>query len=104
MWWCRPGTSRPAHHCGGAVRLPDGRLAGSALTLDVAVRRFAAATGWGWSDLWRAAAGNAADTLGLPGKGRLAPGADADLVLLGDDGNGDVVLTVVEGRIVHRPG
>jgi N-acetylglucosamine-6-phosphate deacetylase len=94
---------RAAQHCCGAVRLPDGRLAGSVLTLDVALRRFAAASGWGWSDLARAAAGNAADALGLSKKGRLAPGADADLVLLGDGGAGEVVLTVVEGRIVHRP-
>jgi N-acetylglucosamine-6-phosphate deacetylase len=93
---------RAAQHCCGAVRLPDGRLAGSVLTLDEAVRRFAAATGWGWSDLARAAAGNAADALGLTTKGRLAAGADADLVLLGDDGAGEVVLTVVEGRIVHH--
>ena len=93
---------RTAQHCCGAVRLPDGRLAGSVLTLDAAVRRFAAASGWGWPDLARAAAGNAADALGLSAKGRLAAGADADLVLLADDGAGDVVLTVVEGRIVHR--
>lgn len=94
---------RPAQHCCGAVRLSDGRLAGSVLTLDVALRRFAAATGWAWSDLARAAAGNAADALGLTAKGRLTPGADADLVLLADDGAGEVLLTVVEGRIVHRP-
>ena len=93
---------RVAQHCCGAVRLPDGRLAGSVLTLDVALRSFAAASGWGWSDLARAAAGNAADALGLTTKGRLAAGADADLVLLADDGAGDVLLTVVEGRIVHR--
>jgi N-acetylglucosamine-6-phosphate deacetylase len=95
---------RTAQHCCGAVRLPDGRLAGSVLTLDVAVRHFAAATGWDWPELARAAAGNAADALGLANKGRLAPGADADVVLVGDGGAGDVLLTVVEGRIVHRPG
>jgi N-acetylglucosamine-6-phosphate deacetylase len=92
---------RVGHHCGGAVRLPDGRLAGSALTLDVALSRFAAASGWGWDGLWRAAAGNAATALGLAGKGRLAVGADADLVLL--DASGAVKLTVVEGRVVFRP-
>jgi N-acetylglucosamine-6-phosphate deacetylase len=93
---------RTAQHCCGAVRLADGRLAGSVLTLDVALRHFAAATGWGWPDLARAVAGNAAEALGLSAKGRLAAGADADLVLLGDDGAGEVLLTVAEGRIVHR--
>jgi N-acetylglucosamine-6-phosphate deacetylase len=93
---------RAAQHCCGAVRLADGRLAGSVLTLDVAVRNFAAATGWGWSDLARAASGNAASALGLSTKGRLAPGLDADLVLLGDDGAGEVLLTVVGGHVVHR--
>ena len=91
---------RRANHAGGAVRLPDGRLAGSALTLDVALGVFARAAGWGWDDLWRAAAGNAADALGLTAKGRLAAGADADLVLLDDAGT--VRLTVVEGRIVYQ--
>ncbi len=93
---------RTAQHCCGAVRLADGRLAGSVLTLDVALRNFAAATGWGWPDLARAAAGNAAEALGLGSKGRLAAGLDADLVLLADDGAGEVLMTVVEGRIVHR--
>lgn len=91
---------RPAHHCGGAVRLPDGRLAGSALTLDVALGIFRRASGWGWEALWRAAAGNAADVLGLAGKGRLAAGADADLVVVDDAGT--VRLTVVEGRVVYQ--
>jgi N-acetylglucosamine-6-phosphate deacetylase len=93
---------RAAQHCCGAVRLADGRLAGSVLTLDVAVRNFAAATGWGWPDLALAASGNAASALGLSTKGRLAPGLDADLVLLGDDGAGEVLLTVVAGHAVHR--
>ena len=93
---------RPGQHCCGVVRLADGTLAGSVLTLDVALRNFAAATGWGWADLARAAAGNAAAALGLSTKGRLAPGLAADLVLLADNSVGEVLLTVVEGRIVHR--
>jgi len=98
-WHRRFWTRHGRHHF---VIRADGRLAGSVLTLDVAVRRFAAATGWGWSDLARASAGNAADALGLSTKGRLTAGADADLVLVGDGGAGEVLLTVVEGRIVHR--
>lgn len=93
---------REALHRGGAVRLADGRLAGSVLTLDVALRTFARASGWGWADRWRAASGNAAAALGLMGKGSLVPGGDADLVLL--DSDGVVRLTVVEGRIVFRAG
>jgi N-acetylglucosamine-6-phosphate deacetylase len=93
---------RTAQHCCGAVRLADGRLAGSVLTLDVALRTFAAASGWDWPDLARAVAGNAADALGLTAKGRLAAGLDADLVLLADDDAGEVALTVVEGRVVYR--
>lgn len=91
---------RSAHHAGGAVRLDDGRLAGSALTLDVALRHFAAASGWGWEHLWQATSANAAGALGLADKGRLAAGADADLVLIDDDWT--VRLTVVGGRVVHR--
>ncbi|MGH9000047.1 MAG: N-acetylglucosamine-6-phosphate deacetylase [Acidimicrobiia bacterium] len=86
--------------CGGAVRLADGTLAGSTLTMDAAVRTFARASDWGWDRLWRAASANAADTLGLATKGRLVAGADADLVLL--DAAGGVVLTVAGGRIVYR--
>jgi N-acetylglucosamine-6-phosphate deacetylase len=91
---------RAGHHAGGAVRLADGRLAGSALTLDVALRHFAAATGWSWEDLWRATSANAAAALGLATKGHLSTGADADLVLIDEDWI--VRLTIVAGRVVHR--
>jgi N-acetylglucosamine-6-phosphate deacetylase len=91
---------RTGHHADGAVRLPDGRLAGSALTLDVALGHFAAASGWPWEDLWRATSANAATVLGLAAKGHLSAGADADLVLIDEDWT--VRLTVVQGRIVHR--
>lgn len=89
---------REGYHCGGAVRLADGRLAGSALTLDRAVATFARATGWGWEHLWRAAAANAAAALGLTDTGSLVAGHAADLVLL--DGTGAVVRTMVGGETV----
>jgi N-acetylglucosamine-6-phosphate deacetylase len=91
---------REAVSLGGALRLADGRLAGSVCTLEIARRIFAEATGWGPADLAYAASGNAAATLGLPAKGALFAGADADLVLL--DADGEVRLTVAEGRVVHR--
>jgi N-acetylglucosamine-6-phosphate deacetylase len=93
---------REAHSCGGVVRLPDGCLAGSALTLDVALATFARATGGDWSEAWRVSSGNAAATLGVETKGHLALGCDADLVLLDDQAV--VQLTMVEGRIVFRKG
>ncbi|GIH05577.1 N-acetylglucosamine-6-phosphate deacetylase [Rhizocola hellebori] len=65
----------------GAVHTADGRsLAGSALTLLAAVR-FAVSCGIPLPDAVRAASANPADALGLPDRGRLAPGLRADLLL-----------------------
>ena len=81
----------------GAVRLPDGGLAGSVLTLDQGLRNLAAATGHDFAELWPAASANAAASVGVADrKGRLAAGMDADLVLL--DGDATVHATVVEGE------
>lgn len=81
----------------GAVRLADGTLAGSVLTLDRALRNFAAATGRDFADLWPAASANAAESIGVADrKGRLDAGMDADLVLL--DGEATVRAVVIEGE------
>jgi N-acetylglucosamine-6-phosphate deacetylase len=81
----------------GAVRLPDGGLAGSVLTLDRALRMFGAATGRDWAELWPAASANAAESIGVADrKGRLDAGMDADLVLL--DGEATVQAVLVEGE------
>ncbi|HEV2388365.1 MAG TPA: N-acetylglucosamine-6-phosphate deacetylase [Candidatus Acidoferrales bacterium] len=67
---------------GGVCRDGQGRLAGSTLTLDRAVIRVAG-LGVPLADAVRMATLNPARRLGLePRKGMLAPGADADLVLL----------------------
>jgi N-acetylglucosamine-6-phosphate deacetylase len=85
----------------GVVRLPDGTLAGSTVTLDVALRNFIAATGDSLSTLWKTSSLNAARSLRIADrKGSLEVGLDADFVLVDDQIN--VHLTVTEGTIAHR--
>jgi N-acetylglucosamine-6-phosphate deacetylase len=84
----------------GAVRLPDGTLAGSVLTMDVALRNIVAATGLPLHELWPLTSLNAARAIGLSAaKGSLEVGKDADLVLLDDRFH--VQLTVAEGAVVY---
>jgi N-acetylglucosamine-6-phosphate deacetylase len=91
---------RPAFHMDGAIRLADGTLAGSVLTLDRALHNLQAATGRPLAELWPAASRNAAQAIGVDDrKGSLEPGKDADLVLL--DPSLQVVVTVAEGAVVH---
>jgi N-acetylglucosamine-6-phosphate deacetylase len=67
---------------GGVCRSAEGRLAGSTLTLDRALRNVVA-LGVSFADAVRMLTLNPARLLGLEKKkGVLAPGADADLVLL----------------------
>jgi len=69
---------------GGVCRNAEGRLAGSTLTLDRAVRHLVG-LGVPLRQAVQMATSNAAKRVGLEGKkGVLAPGADADLVLLND--------------------
>lgn len=85
----------------GVVRLPNGSLAGSTLTMEHALRNFAAATGEPLTSLWQTSSLNAARAAGVSAhKGSLEAGKDADLVLV--DANMDVHLTVAEGQIVYR--
>jgi N-acetylglucosamine-6-phosphate deacetylase len=70
----------------GSARLADGTLAGSVLTMPVALSNFARATGLGIEDIWPVSSLNAARQLGLDAElGAIATGKRADLVLLGDD-------------------
>ena len=87
----------------GAVRLPDGTLAGSTLTMERALRNFIAATGRPLDEVWKASSLNPARAIGESArKGSLEVGKDADLVLVDDQI--DVQLTVVEGRVVYKRG
>jgi N-acetylglucosamine-6-phosphate deacetylase len=91
---------RPAFSMDGAIRLGDGTLAGSVLTLDRALHNLQAATGRPLAELWPTASRNAAQAIGIDdAKGTLEPGKDADLVLL--DPALRVVVTVAEGAVVH---
>ena len=84
----------------GAVRLADGTLAGSTVTLDAAVREMMAATGASLAELWPVSSRTPARVLGIDArKGGLEPGMDADLVLL--DGELNVRATVVAGCVVY---
>ncbi len=70
--------------CGGVSRSAEGKLAGSTLTLDRALRNVLT-LGVPFADALAMLTENPARLLGLEArKGALAPGADADLVLLDD--------------------
>ena len=85
----------------GAVRLDNGSLAGSILTLDRAVRNIVAFTGLGWSEAICMATHIPARIAGVAlRKGRVAPGADADLVAL--DNQGFVQRTWIRGLLAYR--
>jgi N-acetylglucosamine-6-phosphate deacetylase len=74
----------------------DGRLAGSVLTMDRAVRNVTQSAGWSLRDAVRAATLNSARAAGLTKHGSLAPGAEANIVVLSDAG--EVQKTMVRGR------
>lgn len=72
-----------------------GRLAGSVLTMDLAVRNLARFAEWDLPSAVGAASRNPARVVGSNNKGVLAPGSDADFVVLDHDGN--VLRTFVAG-------
>jgi N-acetylglucosamine-6-phosphate deacetylase len=74
----------------------DGKLAGSVLTMDRAIRNVTQFAGWSLQDAVRAATLNPARAAGLKQSGVIAAGADADLVVLSPDG--EVRETIVRGR------
>lgn len=84
--------------CLGGVRLPDGTLAGSALTMDQALRNLVDGLGLSFVEASRCLSTNAADYLGLADRGRLVPGAVADAVVL----DGDLLIQSVLLEGVRR--
>jgi N-acetylglucosamine-6-phosphate deacetylase len=86
----------------GVPRLGDGTIAGSVLAMVRAVHNFASAAPVSLRDAVQAASLVPARLLGLSRKGRISAGADADLAVLGRDG--EVVLTLVGGAVAFRRG
>lgn len=85
----------------GAVRLPDGTLAGSTLTLNRGLYNFMCATGQPLKAVWQTSSLNAARAIHLSDrKGSLEVGKDADLVLVDEQIN--VYVTIVDGQVVYR--
>lgn len=83
------------------ARLAAGTLAGSTLTLDAGVRRFAAAAGVPWHVAHACASLVPSRLLAMDARrGRVAVGHDADLVAF--DADRGVAWTMVGGDIVHR--
>jgi N-acetylglucosamine-6-phosphate deacetylase len=90
---------RSVHIQNGAVRLPDGTLAGSVLTMERALQNACSAIGRSLAETWMMSSLNAARAIGVSNrKGSLEIGKDADFVLL--DENFNVSLTVIMGDVV----
>ncbi|MEZ4863114.1 MAG: N-acetylglucosamine-6-phosphate deacetylase [Caldilineaceae bacterium] len=84
----------------GACRLANGALAGSILTLDQALVNFMMATGWSLAKAWPVTSRTPARALGLGATlGELAPGYQADIVLLNE--RLEVEATLVGGKVVY---
>jgi len=85
----------------GAVRLPDGTLAGSALTLDQAVRNIIEFTQVSLAEAIQMASLTPARSIGVSDrKGSLESGKDADLIILDEGMN--VLKTMVGGEVIHE--
>ncbi len=86
------------HRRAGEVRLHDGTLAGSVVTMDAALRNLID-LGIAAADAVGAATVVPARLTGRPELGTLRPGTPADIAVV--DGDWSVVRTLVGGRVVH---
>ena len=75
----------------------EGRLAGSVLRLDQAVRNVMQFAGWKLEETVQLASANPAAVIGEKRKGTIAAGADADILVLSPDG--EVMKTIIAGGI-----
>ena len=79
--------------------MTDGKLAGSVLTLDRAVRNVMQFADWGLQDATRLASLNPASVVGLADRGKIEAGCAADLVVLTPQG--EVVATMIRGVLAE---
>jgi N-acetylglucosamine-6-phosphate deacetylase len=73
----------------------EGKLAGSVLTMDRAVRNVTKFAGWGLQQALRLATLNPSQVVGLSSRGKLEAGREADIVVLNP--NGEVRTTFIHG-------
>lgn len=85
-----------------SARLSDGRLAGSILNMDAALRNLIQFTGCSLAEALATMTTVPARVLGLTDRGALAAGYIADVVLLSQELN--VVQTIVQGRATDHHG
>jgi N-acetylglucosamine-6-phosphate deacetylase len=99
--WNRPTHAHRAiaHGADGVPRLLDGTLAGSALTMDGAVRNVVGVAGVALDCAISAASTNPARLLALDDRGAIVPGRRADLVAL--SASLAVETVWVGGRVAH---
>lgn len=85
----------------GVARTMEGSLAGSTLTMDTAVRNVVEAADTPLPQALQMTTYNPARAIGVDDrKGSLAPGKDADILVLHDSPT--VVLTMVKGQVVYQ--
>jgi len=95
------GDGRLVNLKDGAVKLDDGRIAGSALTMNLAIRNFGRRVGCSLAKAIQLATLNPARVMGVDHyMGRLEPGYQADVVLFDKDLN--VRKTLVRGTVVFE--
>jgi N-acetylglucosamine-6-phosphate deacetylase len=82
----------------GVAKLTDGTLASSTVTMNEALAK-TVKSGIPLKDAVKMATETPANVLGLLNKGRIEPGADADLVLMND--HFEVMWTIINGKMVY---
>lgn len=80
------------------AHLPNGALAGSILTMDVALKNMQQVTNCSLEELVAMSSTNAAKQMNLQGKGKVSVGADADLVILNKDFT--IQKTIKKGKVI----